>query len=58
MKAFVCVDSQDWEEVVRGAARYLGGDDEVVLARVVDERTVLSRLRDVPQRSPGSPTSR
>lgn len=39
MKAFVCVDSKDWEEVIRGAARYLGGEDKVTLAHVVDERS-------------------
>ena len=39
MKAFVCVDGRDWEGVIRGVARYLGGDDEVTLAHVVDERS-------------------
>ena len=39
MKAFVCVDGRDWEGAIRGSARYLGGDDEVTLAHVVDERS-------------------
>lgn len=39
MKAFVCVDGRDWEGVIRSATRYLGGDDEVILAHVVDERS-------------------
>lgn len=39
MKAFVCVDSRGWEGVIRGVARYLGGDDEVTLAHVVDRRS-------------------
>ncbi len=38
MKAFVCVDAQDWEALIRGVARYLNGEGEVTLAHVVDER--------------------
>lgn len=36
MRALICIDSRDWERIVRGAARYLSGD-EAVLAHVVDE---------------------
>jgi nucleotide-binding universal stress UspA family protein len=38
VKAFVCVDGRDWEAVMRGVARYLPDEGEVVLAHVVDER--------------------
>lgn len=37
MRAFVCIDSRDWEAVVRGVARYLR-EGEVVLAHVIDQR--------------------
>jgi nucleotide-binding universal stress UspA family protein len=37
VRAFVCIDSRDWEEVSRSAARYLR-EGEAILAHVVDER--------------------
>lgn len=37
MKWLICVDSQGWDAVVRGAARYLYGG-EATIACVVDER--------------------
>lgn len=38
MKAFVCVDGRDWEQVTRGVARYLPDGSDATLAHVVDER--------------------
>ena len=37
MRALVCIPVQEWETVVRGAARYLT-EGEAILAHVVDER--------------------
>lgn len=37
MRAFVCIDGQNWERIVRGTAEYLK-EGEAALAHVVDER--------------------